>query len=181
MTWIQCLCPTVMSHLEQAACLCFVNRGLHDMTFTVGLVDLCTKQRPFQQSMRQRCLTNQKPLWDATDYSKASFTNKRCAKNSILVECLNNIQMSKKVNLNYFIHVFDLSGSIFTIKKVIVSCTELKTRVLQFFLFCRYIMKNLTRRISFEFMCRKSSTFRPLRDTLYSLMVKKHKATPPLV
>lgn len=51
MTWIQCLCPTVMSHLEQAACICFVNRGLGDMTFTVGLVDLCTKQRLLQQSI----------------------------------------------------------------------------------------------------------------------------------
>lgn len=28
LTWIHCLCPMVMSHLERAACLCFVNRGL---------------------------------------------------------------------------------------------------------------------------------------------------------
>lgn len=51
MTWIQCVCPMVMSHLEQAACFCFLNRGLGDMTFTVGLVDLCTKQRLLQKSI----------------------------------------------------------------------------------------------------------------------------------
>lgn len=50
MTWMQCLCPTVMSHLEQAACLCFVNRGLGDMTFAVGLVDRCTNQTTIHSS-----------------------------------------------------------------------------------------------------------------------------------
>lgn len=49
MTWIQCLCPMVMTHLEQAAYFCFLNRGLGDRMFTVGLVDLCAEQSLLQQ------------------------------------------------------------------------------------------------------------------------------------
>lgn len=96
MTCMQCLHPSVMSHLEQAACLCFVNRGLGDMTFTAGPFELCTKQRLLQQSIphvpknqcSQRHLTNQSPQWIMTDDSDVSLTNNRCAKNNILGECL---------------------------------------------------------------------------------------------
>lgn len=99
-TWMQCLCPTVMSHLEQAACYCFVNSGLGDTTFRVGLVDLCTSQgllhqsilhiqkNPQKTSMQQRYLTNHGSRWGVTDESDVSFTNNRSAKNSILVKSL---------------------------------------------------------------------------------------------
>lgn len=67
--------PAVMSHLEQAACLCFINRGLGDTVFNAGPVDVCTRQRPPQQSrppiqrksMQRRYLSNQSPLWMVTD------------------------------------------------------------------------------------------------------------------
>lgn len=77
--------------------------------------------------MQQRYLTNQSPWWEVADESNVSFANNRYAKNSILVKCLKwkSIHLSKKVMLNYIIHIhLNESESIFTIKKIFVSCID---------------------------------------------------------